>query len=71
MATPIETQLEKDKEYYYCTCGKSEDKLFCDGSHQGTEFTPTAFSVDKDDTYYLCPCKSSNNKPFCDGSHQQ
>ena len=29
--------------YYWCSCGKSNNKSFCDGSHKGTEFTPLAF----------------------------
>ena len=39
--------LEANKEYYYCTCGKSEDGIFCNGSHKGTEFTPKVFTVQK------------------------
>lgn len=37
---PIEVDLEKGKTYYWCSCGKSSNKLFCDGSHDGTNFTP-------------------------------
>ena len=69
MSEPIAIELEANKEYYYCTCGKSEDKIFCNGSHQGTQFEPKVFSVKKEDTYYLCPCKNSDKEPFCDGSH--
>ena len=32
--------LEKDKDYYYCACGKSKNQPFCDGSHTGSKFTP-------------------------------
>ena len=39
------TKLEANKEYYYCTCGKSEDGIFCNGAHKGTEFTPKVFTV--------------------------
>ena len=69
MSKPIAVKLENNKEYYYCTCGKSEDKIFCNGAHQGTKFEPKVFSVQKDDTYYLCPCKKSDSEPFCDGAH--
>ena len=71
MATPIKTILEANKNYYFCTCGKSSDKVLCDGSHKGTEFTPTQFTVEKTQDYYLCPCKKSANLPFCDGSHSK
>jgi len=35
---PIAVTLEKGNEYYWCTCGRSKNQPFCDGSHQGTEF---------------------------------
>ena len=55
--------------YYWCACGRSRNQPFCDGSHQGTEFTPVEFEVDKKKTVALCMCKRTKNKPFCDGSH--
>ena len=36
----IAVEVEKDKSYYWCSCGKSSKQPFCDGSHKGTEFTP-------------------------------
>jgi len=69
MATPIKVTLEANKEYYYCTCGKSEDGLFCNGSHQDTSFTPSQFSVEKSKDYYMCPCKQNDGAPFCNGAH--
>lgn len=69
MKAPVKLNLEANKEYHYCTCGKSKDGIFCDGSHQGTEFLPKVFSVEKTKDYYLCSCKKSKNEPFCDGSH--
>ncbi|KLV03393.1 glutamate synthase [Photobacterium aquae] len=68
---PLKVQLEKDKDYYFCTCGRSSKQPFCDGSHQGTGFTPKAFRVDKPQEAFLCGCKHTANSPFCDGSHQQ
>ena len=35
--TPIKVALEKDKTYYWCACGKSENQPFCDGSHKGQQ----------------------------------
>ncbi|MDA3816541.1 MAG: CDGSH iron-sulfur domain-containing protein [Prolixibacteraceae bacterium] len=59
----------KPGKYFWCACGQSKNQPFCDGSHQGTEFTPLPFEVTEEKTYYLCQCKHSNNKPYCDGTH--
>jgi len=69
MSTPVKVNLEKNKEYYYCNCGKSADKVFCDGNHKGSSFTPSVFKVEEDKDYYMCACKQSQNAPFCDGTH--
>lgn len=71
METPAKVELQKDKKYSYCTCGKSADKTFCDGSHKGTDFKPLRFSVDEDKEYSICRCKKTSNPPFCDGSHRK
>lgn len=68
---PIAVELKTGKEYYFCTCGRSNNQPFCDGSHQGTSFTPKAFTVNKDEKAYLCACKHTGNAPFCDGTHQK
>ena len=33
---PIIRQSEA-KDYWWCSCGKSNNQPFCDGSHKGTE----------------------------------
>ena len=48
------TKLEANKEYYYCTCGKSEDGVFCNGAHKGTEFTPKVLDQIKNMASYMC-----------------
>ncbi len=68
---PIKVNLVKGQEYYFCTCGKSKNQPFCDGSHAGTSFTPQAIVAESDEEAYLCACKHSANKPYCDGTHQQ
>lgn len=68
---PAKVSLNKDEEYYFCTCGRSSDQPFCDGSHKGTDFKPKAFKAEEDGDAYLCKCKHSENLPFCDGSHKQ
>jgi len=66
---PQGLELEAGKTYNYCTCGRSEDGLFCDGSHEGSSCEPISFTVDKTKAYQLCRCKSSDNLPFCSGNH--
>ena len=67
---PAKVALTKGEEYYFCTCGRSSNQPFCDGSHAGTEFKPKAFTAAEEGDAYLCLCKHSNNLPFCDGSHK-
>lgn len=55
--------------YYWCACGRSATQPFCDGSHQGTSFTPHEFVLDKPSTVILCGCKHTGDRPFCDGAH--
>jgi CDGSH-type Zn-finger protein len=43
----IAVEVEKDKSYYWCSCGKSAKQPFCDGSHKGTEFTPLAYKAEE------------------------
>lgn len=68
---PIEVQMEADKTYYWCTCGKSANQPFCDGSHKGSKFEPLAYTADETKSAWLCTCKKTGNAPFCDGSHKQ
>ncbi|ABV88543.1 glutamate synthase-related protein [Shewanella pealeana] len=68
---PIKVSLTQGKEYYFCSCGRSKNQPFCDGSHAGTPFKPQQFIADKTEDSYLCQCKHTANSPFCDGSHKQ
>lgn len=56
-------------DYYWCSCGKSNNQPFCDGSHKGTEFSPVKFTITENDDKYLCGCKQTTDAPFCDGTH--
>ena len=67
----IAVEVEKDKSYYWCSCGKSSKQPFCDGSHKGTEFTPLAYKAEETKKMFFCACKQTNNPPFCDGSHNK
>jgi CDGSH-type Zn-finger protein len=57
--------------YYWCSCGKSANQPFCDGSHKGSDFTPQVIEITEKKTVALCQCKHSKNGAFCDGSHKQ
>ena len=69
--TPFPIDLEKGSDYYWCSCGKSKNQPFCDGSHKGSDFSPKKFTAVKTKTAYLCGCKKTSNSPFCDGSHNK
>ncbi len=66
---PVKVELEEGKSYFWCSCGKSKNQPFCDGSHAGTEMTPQKFTAEKSGDAFLCQCKASANAPFCDGTH--
>jgi CDGSH iron-sulfur domain-containing protein 3 len=66
----IVEKLEKGT-YYWCACGKSTSQPYCDGSHQGSAFSPTELTIEKDQKVVYCLCKQSSNPPFCDGSHSR
>jgi len=68
---PKKVSVKQGEEYYFCTCGRSQNQPFCDGSHAGTDFKPKSFIAEEDGDAYLCQCKHSANIPFCDGSHKQ
>jgi len=57
--------------YYWCACGKSASQPFCDGSHEGTVFTPEKLEITETQTVALCQCKCTGTPPFCDGSHAE
>ena len=67
---PIPVELEAGKTLYWCTCGRSANQPYCDGSHAGSTFGPMPYTPPSSGTAYLCACKRSKNAPLCDGSHQ-
>lgn len=66
---PKAIDVEAGKSHAWCSCGKSRNQPFCDGSHKGSEFTPMMFKAEESKTVYLCQCKQTSNPPYCDGTH--
>lgn len=62
---PVRITLEPGT-YYRCTCGKSQNLPFCDGSHDGSRFIPVRFEIPVRQQVFICTCGQSKNMPFCD-----
>ncbi len=67
---PFKINLEKDRLYFWCSCGLFEDQPFCNGKKNKSEYKPLHFKVEETKDYFLCGCKKTKNQPFCDGSHK-
>ena len=67
---PKPVSLKAGETVWWCTCGRSANQPFCDGSHKGSEFTPLKFTAEKDDRYFFCQCKQTGAPPLCDGTHK-
>ncbi len=68
---PYAVDVEAGKKYFWCACGKSQNQPFCDGAHQGGEFTPHTYTAEEAKTVYFCGCKQTENVPLCDGGHNK
>lgn len=63
---PIKLTLEPGT-YFRCTCGRSQNLPFCDGTHTGSE-KPLRFEIIEKREAYICSCGKSGTQPFCDES---
>lgn len=66
---PIAVELKAGEKIYWCSCGRSKNQPYCDGSHKGTGFKPLAFEPPESEAAWLCMCKHTQNPPYCDGTH--
>jgi CDGSH-type Zn-finger protein len=69
--TSYAVEVETGKSYFWCACGESKSQPFCDGSHNGTDFTPVKYEAKESKKIFFCGCKSTASQPMCDGSHKQ
>ena len=66
---PCLVTLKGGRTYFWCSCGRSANQPFCDGSHKGTGFEPRKVVLAADEEVLLCGCKHTSTPPFCDGAH--
>ena len=66
---PCAVEVEKGKDYWWCSCGRSATQPFCSGAHKGTEFAPIKYTATETKTIFFCACKQTQTPPLCDGTH--
>ena len=69
--TPYPVEVEAGKTYFWCSCGRSSNQPFCDGSHKGTGLEPLKHTAEADGKLFFCGCKATAKRPLCDGSHSK
>jgi thiamine pyrophosphate-dependent acetolactate synthase large subunit-like protein/nitrite reductase/ring-hydroxylating ferredoxin subunit/CDGSH-type Zn-finger protein len=67
---PKPIEMKAGETVWWCTCGRSSSQPFCDGSHQGTGFSPMEYTAAQDGKVFFCQCKRTGQAPLCDGSHK-
>ncbi len=67
---PLAVEMKANEEVWWCACGRSASQPFCDGSHEGTGFSPQQFIAPESKRVFFCTCKRTKNSPLCDGSHK-
>ncbi|MEQ8859335.1 MAG: CDGSH iron-sulfur domain-containing protein [Pseudomonadales bacterium] len=66
---PYPVDVKVGRKVFWCACGRSARQPFCDGSHEGTDFTPMPYQPEKDGKLFFCGCKRTGSAPLCDGTH--
>jgi CDGSH iron-sulfur domain-containing protein 3 len=67
---PFGVDVEAGTSYWWCACGKSQTRPFCDGSHKGGPFTPAEYRATATAAVWFCGCKHSHKAPRCDGTRK-
>lgn len=67
---PYPVEVQAGENYFWCACGQSANQPFCDGSHQGSGFTPVKYTASESTRVFFCGCKQTGSAPLCDGSHK-
>jgi CDGSH-type Zn-finger protein len=68
---PIQVEVTAGETYWWCACGRSKTQPFCDGSHEGTAFSPVEYLAERTRRLLLCTCKRTGKPPICDNSHMK
>jgi CDGSH-type Zn-finger protein len=66
---PMSILVEEGKTYFWCSCGRSQNQPFCDGSHKDTDFTPVKYEARLGARASFCACKRTSSPPLCDSTH--
>ena len=67
---PCLVNLKAGRTYFWCSCGRSANQPYCDGSHKGTGLEPLKFTATPENPEaLLCGCKHTGTPPYCDGAH--
>lgn len=66
---PILVNVKAGRPILWCSCGRSQNQPYCDGSHKGSDFRPVKYVPEEDGELLLCACKRTSSQPICDGSH--
>ena len=70
--SPYKVKVEKDKIYFWCSCGLSKKQPFCDGSHKKEgKFKSLKYEATESKEVFFCGCKMTRHQPLCDGSHSK
>eukprot|EP00754_Rhynchopus_humris_P018966 Rhum_TRINITY_DN14623_c8_g1::Rhum_TRINITY_DN14623_c8_g1_i1::g.104593::m.104593 len=76
---PYVVTCSEGQVIYYCSCGRSENQPFCDGSHEkvnerhNTTFAPRPYTATADGPVSFCGCRTTGaaDGVVCDGSHEK
>lgn len=68
--SPYRLEVKEGDKLSICSCQKTKNPPYCDGSHCTTDKKPYRLSFEKDQKVAICGCGLSKKMPYCDGSHR-